>query len=302
MTKKITSLCLQLFACTTTALLHYSTLSVRPTRETKWAAGPLSTKKSYPPDFFILGGAASEADRLYHCVIQHPLIKPLRKECQGYFLFAPLPSRSHTYAQLFPYRSPKELSGEANALYLSDPDVAERIKQMCPNAKFIVLLHDPIENSFVWYQKIRRHWRDPNHMVHPRNNLDKYLVRMTREGSYLHDDFATIVEREIQLIKAGYPIEQGVVHNSLYIEHLRNWFSVFPKKNFLFLSKKELLSNPHDITAKVFSFLKLGPYKITIQSLTSPSKFPIDKSTNELMKAFFKPYTQDLVNMIGNNV
>jgi hypothetical protein len=83
--------------------------------------------------------------------------------------------------------------GEATPMYLCDPDAPGRIHQTLPDARFIVLLRDPVARTWSHY-------------------------RMARAKGHVTDDLDTLIRRR----------DPAIIARSLYAAQLDRWFALFP--------------------------------------------------------------------------
>ena len=109
------------------------------------------------PDFYIIGFAKCGTTSLFEYLISHPNIHPPKgKEID---FFDRLYSRGINWYKVgFPFTiqkfiekvffRKKFLTGEATPRYIEHPHAINRIKQTTPNAKFIILLRNPIDRAF----------------------------------------------------------------------------------------------------------------------------------------------------------
>ncbi|HYB23591.1 MAG TPA: sulfotransferase [Solirubrobacteraceae bacterium] len=109
------------------------------------------------PDFFIVGHQKCGTTALYEMLRAHPQIfLPDVKEPR-YFTpddprrrrGAPAASRARTrtleaYLALFADATAQQLVGEASPQYLRLPDAAQRIAELCPDARIIAILREPV--------------------------------------------------------------------------------------------------------------------------------------------------------------
>ena len=55
------------------------------------------------------------------------------------------------YLKLFENAKNEKILGESSTLYLPDPDVPHLIYEVCPNARILISLRDPVEREFSMY-------------------------------------------------------------------------------------------------------------------------------------------------------
>lgn len=126
------------------------------------------------PDVFILGFTKCATTSLYNQLMQHPDVsKTKRKEPHYHFAkvmgdrFAG-PADNDTVSQMFvteehDYQSlyePGKLAIDGSAMSIEHPEVLQRINAQFPDAKYIIMLRDPIERAFSAYAHLVRDARE----------------------------------------------------------------------------------------------------------------------------------------------
>src|SRR5437763_1646364 len=117
------------------------------------------------PDFIILGAQRAGTTSLYEYIVDHPQVGAASKKEVHFFdrhytegvnwyraHFPPAVRR-----QRFENRTGKRfLTGEASPYYLAHPMVPERIAAVAPDARFLILLRNPIDRALSHYYHNRR--------------------------------------------------------------------------------------------------------------------------------------------------
>ena len=122
------------------------------------------------PDFIIIGAQKSGTTSLYDFLIKHPAIAPAAKKELHYFSvqyargelwyrsnFPTNLSRSAFYKKT----TQRLLSGEASPLYLFYPMVPDRMKEILPDVKLIVILRNPVDRAYSHYHHSLRKNMEP---------------------------------------------------------------------------------------------------------------------------------------------
>ena len=101
------------------------------------------------PDFYIIGTQKGGTSSLYGYLVEHTSIQPCYSKEPSYF-DRYFDRGLDWYKVNFPFKihrfivtkilQKKFITGEASVRYLDHPYAAERIKEVTPNAKFIILL------------------------------------------------------------------------------------------------------------------------------------------------------------------
>lgn len=205
------------------------------------------------PDFLIIGAQRCGTSSLYKYLGGHPQVVPsLRKETR--FFSIDYDQELRWYKAHFPttvtlkYLERVRGAGctfEATPDYFFDPRSPWRVQKLLPDAKFIILLRDPVDRAYS-------HWQ--------------HMCRLGFEEL----PFREAVERESARIGSGMDVlnngGSGSVRNALlfsylargyYVEQLAHWLSVFPRPQFLVLSAEELYASPSKVLSEVCAFVGL---------------------------------------------
>ena len=105
------------------------------------------------PNFMILGFAKCGTTSLFHYLTQHKNLTGSTHKEPHYFSYK-YGSGIDWYKALYPIRK-KGLTFEASQTYLWDPNSHKRIKKDLPDCKFIVILRNPIEQCYSYYQHMK---------------------------------------------------------------------------------------------------------------------------------------------------
>lgn len=248
------------------------------------------------PDFLIMGVVKGGTTSLYKYVIQHPqIISSLKKEVH-YFNHENYRKRDvGWYRTHFPLRSfmtpTSTLTGEASPSYFHNPEGPDRVYQLLPNTKLILLLRNPIDRAYSHYSMKTRNRQ--------KQGLEKPL------------GFAEAIRKEIEILKEHRPPTPTVetlkplgccyVSSGIYLYSLQNWLRKFDRKNLLILRSEDLFANPKKMTDKVYQFLELPHYEGTYDVFNAGSYSKVDPELRAEMFDFFKPYNELLFDYLDRD-
>ena len=106
------------------------------------------------PNFFIAGAAKSGTTSLWRYLLQHPDIfmpSDIMYKEPAYFSDIKGMKDLNEYLSLFKNVTTEKMIGEASAAYLTSPESPERIREVVPDAKFIIMLRNPIDRAYSLY-------------------------------------------------------------------------------------------------------------------------------------------------------
>ncbi|KXJ62260.1 MAG: hypothetical protein AXW14_00310 [Alteromonas sp. Nap_26] len=148
------------------------------------------------PDVFILGFTKCATTSLYNQLMQHPDVSKTKRK-EPHFHFAKVkgdvfsgPADNDTVRQMFvtdeaKYHAlyePNKISIDGSAMSIEHPDVLRHINAQFPNAKYIVMLRDPIDRAFSAY----------THLVRDARETLTFKQALSHELSGARDDYLPI--------------------------------------------------------------------------------------------------------------
>jgi hypothetical protein len=239
------------------------------------------------PDAIVIGTGKGGSTSLFDYLAQHPLVaRPTRKEV--YFFDLHYGRGTSWYRAQFSMKTRRGMRAiEATPNYLSDPRVPARVHELIPNAKFIVLLRDPVGRSVS-------HWG--------------HLVRDGREQRTLAHLLADEIAEPLDAVEAitGHEdtirwLRSHVLYHACYARHLERWFERFDRSQFLFLFSDDLFADPVGTTVRVQEFIGLPPEPPTDVAArnTRTSEPDVDPAVRAQMEAFFAPHDAALEALLG---
>lgn len=175
------------------------------------------------PTFLVIGVKKAGSTWLYNLLKSHKhiFVPKYRKELQ--FFEKNFFKGVEWYKSFFPISNEKDrykAVGEATPGYIFSEKAPNRIQKVIPNAKFIIILRNPVDRLFSEYKYYRQ-----------------------RGGKNSFDTFSRTDDR---------PFEMG-----LYSDQLKFWFSKFERNQFLILIFEECVHNEELTKRKLAEFLNL---------------------------------------------
>jgi hypothetical protein len=207
------------------------------------------------PDFIVIGARCSGTTSLYAYLRAHPAVLwACRKEV--HFFAGKYERGTRWYRAHFPlawqrltrgHLGHRAVTGEASPAYLYNPVVPARVRSVCPRARLLVLLRNPVDRAFSHYHQL----------------VNEGLEKLS---------FAEAVDRELHVLEqhgwkgaargtAGgkTPEVRPYIGRGLYAEQLAHWYEHFPRDRFLTMQSEAFFRSPADHMERVFAFLGLPP-------------------------------------------
>ena len=256
-----------------------------------WNTNSESKKSLYClPSVYLAGFPKCATTALYRIITAHPsLAQPLHKEGHFWRTFVQNQMKYphkvvHTLWYLFQFLSASKyikshpdaltLDASASTMWASVPSLntdttqmhshyanwcllSQMISTVTPDAKFIVIMRDPVRRLFsdFWYFCANHNWRNSKGEVvvpqkykeHAPEIFHNYTVRVIREFATCVKSSASEFEcvrratRGVGSEQACFPLRVGL---GMYYFHIVQWLNVSPMKQFLFLRTEDLDRGP----------------------------------------------------------
>ncbi len=281
----------------------------------KYSKRSLTRKERLVPSFIIIGAARAGTTSLYAYLISHPNVMPAVKKETVFFNYA-YHSNLDWYKMYFPTISEREkikkqkgiqrvITGEATPSYLIDPHVPQRISEMLPGIKLIVLLRNPIERALSHYHHniffgIEKLPFEQAIKKEP-ERINKSFEELKNEEINFNDTSVSYFFRIMRFKTKNY-FNFSYLESGKYYELLKNWLDVFPKNQLLIIQSEDFFDNTKNIFRQVQDFLDLpyydlGHYRSHWEIKHKPMKDNLRKS----LKEYFEPYNSKLYKYLNRD-
>ena len=220
-------------------------------RNAVWTYGKATSAIRPLPGFLILGAQKAGTTALYAYLRRHPQITgPSWKEVS--FFDRHWTRGEGWYRGNFPnvLRARGDLVGEASPSYLFHGRAPQRVSELVPDAKLIVLLRNPVERAYSHYQHEVALGREP----------------LSFEDALAAEDERTAGEEERLAADPAYFSHAWWNYTykarGRYAEQLERWLALFPREQLLIVPSEELLAEPERVHARVLEFLGARPHRL----------------------------------------
>jgi hypothetical protein len=197
------------------------------------------------PAFVGLGAQKAGTTTLHALLSQHPQVHlPPQKELQFFSLHYAQGER--WYRQQFSAAQRGQICGDITPYYLFHPWAPQRIAQLIPKARLIVLLRDPVERTLSHYFHTRRLGFEPLPLEQA---LAAEAQRLAGAAQVLQ---ATDGRHKMHQ-------ECSYLSRSRYEHQLARVQALFAAEQLLVLSSEALFAAPEPIWQQLLAFLELEP-------------------------------------------
>jgi hypothetical protein len=250
------------------------------------------------PDFLVIGAQKGGTTSLYNYLIEHPGIIPaFTKEVHFFdtYFHKGLPwyrANFPTYAEKYyleRFHKQKCLTGEATPYYLFHPHAPGRVAKTLPEAKFIVLLRNPIDRAYSQYAHQARQGYETLSFEDALAEEEKRTAK-ERENLLKDERYASFNDKHYAYLARG-----------KYIDQLQIWLELFPREQFLILRSEDFYSDPASTLRETFKFLDLPTaglqreYKLYNNGTYSK----MESTTRKRLIEYFEPYNARLNEYLG---
>jgi hypothetical protein len=164
------------------------------------------------------------------------------------------------YESLFPFHENACAYFDATPEYLYYPVCAERISQLYPNAKIIIMLRDPVKRAYsAWnmYRDFYQGGKVPTLLSQPKSVEQHALNQLFLRGEVVPFDDA--IDLELQYIREGIQtLEPGLIRRGFYANQVQRFYDTFGEENVLVTFLEEIINDPVTNIQAVYDFLEIG--------------------------------------------
>jgi len=253
------------------------------------------------PDYLILGAQKSGTNSLYWYLLQHPSVDPaITKEIRFFDKY--YDRGLNWYSVCFPFKFHKFfaknlqgknfITGEATERYLDHPLSPQRVKKNLPNAKFIILLRNPIDRAYSHY----------NMRFNARKEILSFEDAIEQEIERTQGEFKKMQNDENYYSRDYF--HHSYLDRGIYVKKIKRWMDVFPKEQFLIIQSEEFLKHKSEFYNNVLKFLNLTPWELSDYKEIGLAKYKQPKmreDTRKKLVEFFKPHNKKLYEFLGRN-
>lgn len=205
------------------------------------------------PTFVVVGAAKCGTTALYNYLGQHPDIHMTPREEPSFFAFADeLPrfkgpngteasvndtavtSRTE-YEALFAGAKPGQARGDISPVYLYWPGTAQRLANLVPDVRVIVVLRHPVDRAYSAFMHARRESKEP---------LSDFRAALRAEPARIAEDFG-FLWRYADLGR--------------YAGQLAEYLEMFSSEQVFVALYDDLSADPHGFCARLQDFIGVDP-------------------------------------------
>ncbi|HEX3721936.1 MAG TPA: sulfotransferase domain-containing protein [Nitrolancea sp.] len=240
------------------------------------------------PSFLVIGFGKCGTTELYDRLVEHPNVLPsLRKEI-NYFMYRYAEGvdwyRAHFAMPLMNGEKEPYVVGEASPGYAIDPFAPQRVADLIPNVKLIVLLRDPVARAYSHYHHERRLRMEP---------LDSFEAALAAEPERLRGERERVYSDPTYRRFAWYL--DSYVTQGIYADYLPQWLDVFPREQLLAIQSEAFFRDPATTLQTIVRFLELPDWTPPPHQGHKAFVYPpMRPEVKEKLREFYAPHNERL--------
>lgn len=242
------------------------------------------------PTLLILGAQKAGTSSLFHYLSEHPQVRrSIKKEIHYFDLnFAKGPGWYQAHFPRQQHLGEQQITLDASPYYLFHPAVPDRLRAMLPEARFVVMLRDPVDRAYshYWHSVKRGHERLPLSaaLAEEDNRLRGEMERLQADAHY--NSFA---HQHYSYVSRG-----------LYVQQIKRWFEVFSPEQFLFIKSERFFADPDIETNRTLRFIGLaGSSRIGYRPFNVGQYCAMDQTLRHTLTEFYRPFNRQLAELLG---
>lgn len=220
-------------------------------------------------DFIGLGAQKSGTSWVYANLYDHPEICIPVKEIH-FFSRSRFEKGKDWYESHFEGCTTSLKKGEFSTSYLYSSYAAERIRDMYPSAKLLVILRNPVDRAYSQYGNAIKAGE---------------VAKTVTFDSYIKNEPSCL--------------EQG-----LYAQQLKRYFDVFPREQICVLIYEDIKKDPEQFMRNIYTFLKVDTLFVSrmlnrrINIARSPKNIGVEKTMHHIAEWMRKNGLSNIVHRI----
>jgi hypothetical protein len=243
------------------------------------------------PKFLIIGGVRCGTTSLYYDICKHPSVEKAAYDEIGFF-----DDNYHLgidwYRSMFPTEKKmnkiqKEtgfcVTGEDTPFYIWNKSAIEKIKNLIPEIKLIVILRNPVDRAYSNYHLSVREGNENRSFKDAIRNDIKFINYKKHNNEEL----------------TNFDFKKSYIAKGLYYDQLINWFNTFDKKQISIVFTEDLRDNPEDTMQTIFKFLQLPFFSIKKYEKQKMSDYnDMEKEIRMELSRYYESYNEQLFELI----
>jgi hypothetical protein len=201
---------------------------------------------------------------------------------------------------------------DASPSYLAHKVSADKILKYNPNAKFIVMMRNPVDRAFSAWNM----YRQMNLLGDKEKEIlfEKHIKgsSVERETSFMNlinlkefPSFESMIQEELNNFSIDSWKFPGILSRGIYYNQIEYYMSLFDSSQFFFIFAEDFKVNKSQILNELMVFLDLQ-FSISTETLKDTHvreyKHKMTPDTRTKLLDYFKPHNEKLFELINKNI
>lgn len=143
---------------------------------------------------------------------------------------------------------------DKSATYFDDPHVPRRASLLLPDARLVIMLVDPSERAYSWYQHMRAH----GDAAAREYTFDQVVSGIADGGdaTYASKQYANDSSSRFAPLRA---LRSRCIHPGFYYQHLARWLEHYPSNQVIIIDGQWFRHHPAAVLNKLQMVLRVEP-------------------------------------------
>ncbi len=253
------------------------------------------------PSYVIVGAQKGGTSALYEYLVRHPLVGRSTNEEVQYFSLN-YARGTAWYRGHFPTvaraafvrrRYGRELvTGEASPYYLFHPHALERIRELLPEAKLIVVLRNPVDRAYSQYNHSRQTGVE---------SLETFEAGLAAESDRLGEELEKMLADPFYNSFSHY--HHSYLARGLYVEQLERLYRLFDERQILLEAAEDLSTDTDAVYVRALEFLGLPLQRLSQYPRQNVRRYPpMRPETRRRLVEYFSEPNERLYAFLGRDL
>ncbi|WP_225026740.1 sulfotransferase [Xinfangfangia pollutisoli] len=200
------------------------------------------------PNLFLLGAGKSGTTSVWSMLADHPDVHMSRPKEPSFFCsHFQVVKNPVTYFGLFD--SPRRWRGDASHVYMTNPETAPILRDLFPEARFVLTLRAPKARAHALYRHMRRFTSGKGT---PHEPHERFAAALAAEE-------ARFADPEFPARCGQYAWNFFYCRSCFYDEQLARYLALFPRDRFHVQTLADLSHRPAETATALADFLQIDP-------------------------------------------
>lgn len=253
------------------------------------------------PSYVIVGAQKGGTSALYEYIVRHPLVGRSTNEEVQYFSLNyargtawyrghfPTVARAAFVRRRYGRRL---VTGESSPYYLFHPHALERIRELLPEARLIVVLRNPVDRAYSQYNHSRQTGVEP---------LETFEAGLAAEPGRLDGELEKMLADPLYNSFSHY--NHSYLARGRYVEQLERLYRLFDERQILLETAEDLSTDTDAVYVRALEFLGLPVRRLSQYPRQNVRRYPpMRPETRRRLVEYFSEPNERLYAYLGRDL